>query len=130
MKGVWFFGNNYVIPNTDNVVLGGTQQKDRWDTNVDIKDTEMILSRIGSVFPALARAPIVRALLCAKLTRELFLMVYTLLLTYRKTFGLVCVLVVRLFASIARLWTVSSSFTTTATVDRALRWRWVVLSMW
>lgn len=61
MKGVWFFGNNYVIPNTDNVVLGGTQQKDRWDTNVDIKDTETILSRIGSVFPALARAPIVSA---------------------------------------------------------------------
>lgn len=62
MKGVWFFGNNYVIPNTDNVVLGGTQQKGNWDTRVDIKDTEMILSRVGEMFPALSRAPIVSSI--------------------------------------------------------------------
>jgi glycine/D-amino acid oxidase-like deaminating enzyme len=62
MKGVWFFGNNYVIPNTDNVVLGGTQQKGNWDTRVDIKDTEMILNRVGEMFPALSRAPIVSSI--------------------------------------------------------------------
>mmetsp|Transcript_44531 Transcript_44531/g.32635 ORF Transcript_44531/g.32635 Transcript_44531/m.32635 type:complete len:339 (+) Transcript_44531:53-1069(+) len=58
MKGVWFFGKNYVIPNSDNVVLGGTQQKDDWNTNVDINDTDTILRKVGEVFPALAKAPI------------------------------------------------------------------------
>lgn len=60
MKTVWFFGSNYVIPNTDNVVLGGTQQKGDWNTTPDLRDTEKILHNIGELFPSLAKAPIVR----------------------------------------------------------------------
>lgn len=63
MKGVWFFGTSYIIPNTDTVVLGGTAQKGDWNTTVDIKDTEKILKNIGDVFPALAKAQIVSIVL-------------------------------------------------------------------
>lgn len=59
MKNVWFFGSSYIIPNVDNVVLGGTTQKGNWDTSVNLQDTEMILSKIGDVFPSLTTAPIV-----------------------------------------------------------------------
>lgn len=128
MKGVWFFGNNYVIPNTDNVVLGGTQQKDRWDTNVDIKDTEMILSRIGSVFPALARAPIVSRTSRFALGTEIVSYDF-LVLERRKTFGSDCVPAVHLCAWIAKSSTVNSSFTITVTADPVLRWPWDVLLM-
>ncbi len=59
MKAVWFFGSSYIIPNVDTVVLGGTAQKGDWNTNVDLRDTETILSNISKVFPAIRDAHIV-----------------------------------------------------------------------
>ncbi len=61
MKSVWFFGSSYIIPNVDTVVLGGTAQKGDWNTNVELSDTETILTNIAAVFPAIRDAPIVRS---------------------------------------------------------------------
>jgi glycine/D-amino acid oxidase-like deaminating enzyme len=60
MKSIWMFGSSYIIPNVDNVVVGGTTQKDNWSTAVSIEDTNTILSRVSELFPAVAQAPIVR----------------------------------------------------------------------
>ena len=59
MNNVWFFGTSYIIPNVDSVVLGGTTQKDNWNTNVSLDDTETIISNISEVFPSIRNAPIV-----------------------------------------------------------------------
>lgn len=59
MKNVWLFGSSYVIPNLDTVVLGGTAQKDNWDTFACLNDTKQIMDRIAEVFPAMSSAPIV-----------------------------------------------------------------------
>lgn len=63
MKSIWFFGTSYIIPNVDNVVLGGTAQRGRWDTTVSLEDTENIIKNIAKVFPAIETVQIVRNLL-------------------------------------------------------------------
>lgn len=59
LKGVWFFGTSYIIPNVDNVVLGGTANKGDWDTSVRLSDTKTIIDNIAKVFPSIRDAPIV-----------------------------------------------------------------------
>ncbi len=59
MKNVWLFGSNYIIPNIDNVVLGGTAQKDDSDTVARLEDTRQIMGKISEVFPSMSSAPIV-----------------------------------------------------------------------
>jgi hypothetical protein len=55
MKNVWFWGKSYIIPNVDNIVIGGTQEKGCWDTTPSITDTNRILNDVGELFPALKR---------------------------------------------------------------------------
>ena len=31
MKSIWFWKNSYIIPNIDNIVLGGTADRNEWD---------------------------------------------------------------------------------------------------
>jgi D-amino-acid oxidase len=62
MKSVWLFGSSYIIPNTDNVVLGGTAQKGDWNRVNSLEDTKQIMEKITQVFPALETAPIVSEL--------------------------------------------------------------------
>lgn len=59
MKGIWFFGTSYVIPNSSNVILGGTADSNEWNTAEDAVVNRKILNDIAAVFPALAQAPIV-----------------------------------------------------------------------
>lgn len=89
MKTVWFFGSSYIIPNSDNVVLGGTAQRGDWNTTVSIADTERILGNIGELFPSLAKAPIVSTPLdLAKDSTNNILMYYVFLdSSCRKTYG-------------------------------------------
>lgn len=89
MKTVWFFGSSYIIPNSDNVVLGGTAQRGDWNTTVSIADTERILGNIGELFPSLAKAPIVSTPLDhAKDSTNNILMYYVFLdSSCRKTYG-------------------------------------------
>lgn len=55
-----FFDNDYVIPNVDNIVVGGTTQVDNWNDKSDKQDTEDILGRVNSVIPDLQSATVVR----------------------------------------------------------------------
>jgi glycine/D-amino acid oxidase-like deaminating enzyme len=59
LKDIWFFGTSYIIPNVDNVVLGGTAGKGDWNTTVSLSDTKTILENIAQVFPSIYDAPIV-----------------------------------------------------------------------
>ena len=59
LKDVWFFGSSYIIPNIDNVVLGGTAGKGDWNTAVSLEDTKRIVDNIAKVFPSIRDAPIV-----------------------------------------------------------------------
>lgn len=57
MKAVWFLGPmSYIIPNVDNVVVGGTAQPGNYDTTVSNADTENILNNVCEVFPSLRHA--------------------------------------------------------------------------
>eukprot|EP01035_Chromulina_nebulosa_P018485 gene18485-24198_t len=58
IKSVWFFGSSYIIPNIDNVVIGGTAQKGDWNTNASLQDTERIISGVAEIFPSIRDAPI------------------------------------------------------------------------
>ena len=60
MNNVWFFGTSYIIPNVDNVVLGGTAQKGDWSTQVSLADTDKILGDIYQLFPSMKNAPLVK----------------------------------------------------------------------
>lgn len=57
IKNVWIFGQHYLIPQLDTVVVGGTAQKGSWDESVSEEDTEKILGACR-VFPSLRTAPI------------------------------------------------------------------------
>lgn len=60
LKHVYMFDDNhYVIPQVDSVVLGGTQQRGRYDTDIDENDLEDILKRVSACIPSLASADIV-----------------------------------------------------------------------
>jgi D-amino-acid oxidase len=73
IRSVWGFGTSYIIPNIDNVVLGGTAQKGDWNTNVSLADSERILEDIYELFPSLKDAQLVSTseaecvLLCSSL---------------------------------------------------------------
>ena len=58
VKNVWMFGNNYLIPNVDSIVVGGTQQKGNWSTTSSIDDTEQIMRNVCALFPSLHDAPV------------------------------------------------------------------------
>ena len=55
-----FFDNDYVIPNVDNIVVGGTTQVDDWNDKSDKQDVEDILGRVKSVILDLQDAKVVR----------------------------------------------------------------------
>ena len=59
IRSVWGFGTSYIIPNMDNVVLGGTAQKGDHNTNCSLSDSEKIMSNICELFPSLADATLV-----------------------------------------------------------------------
>jgi hypothetical protein len=63
IKNVWMFGPNYLIPNVDSVVVGGTQQRGNWSEAVSVEDTKAIIEAVASVFPSIRSAPIVREVL-------------------------------------------------------------------
>lgn len=62
MTSIWFWGpddrKSYIIPNVDSVVLGGTADKNNWDTTPSILETERILGDVCEVFAAFRSAPI------------------------------------------------------------------------
>nr|CAH0098111.1 unnamed protein product [Daphnia galeata] len=49
---------NYIIPNQDSVVLGGTHDKDQWDLAPRKEDAKFILDGCTSLFPSLEKAEI------------------------------------------------------------------------
>ncbi|KAL2712211.1 D-aspartate oxidase [Vespula squamosa] len=51
----------YVIPNIDNVVLGGTHQEDDYDLQVREKDTKFIYEGCYRILPSLKKAEILRS---------------------------------------------------------------------
>jgi glycine/D-amino acid oxidase-like deaminating enzyme len=67
MQSIWFFGRSYIIPNNDNVVIGGTAQKGDWNTTVSNQDTNEIMEAVCELFPGIGTAPIV-SLTIIKLT--------------------------------------------------------------
>jgi glycine/D-amino acid oxidase-like deaminating enzyme len=58
IKAFWNFGDHYIIPNSDTVVLGGTKQVGDWSETVDEADTQFILDGVCTLFPSLRDAPI------------------------------------------------------------------------
>ena len=59
VNNVFFWGSSYIIPNVDSVVLGGTAQRDDWDTNPREADTAKILADVCDLFPAMKDARVV-----------------------------------------------------------------------
>ncbi|XP_049836783.1 D-aspartate oxidase isoform X3 [Schistocerca gregaria] len=53
-----FSGGNYVIPNIDSVVLGGTSQHRDWECDVRPEDSEHVLGGCARLLPALRGAPL------------------------------------------------------------------------
>ncbi|XP_072170296.1 D-aspartate oxidase-like isoform X2 [Diadema setosum] len=51
---------SYLFPWQDDVTLGGTAQVDRWDTEVDPKDSKEIWERAVSILPSLKEAKILK----------------------------------------------------------------------
>lgn len=51
--------NSYIIPNQRCVILGGTQQIDDYNLNIDVNDRQQILNGCGKYSPALKSAKIV-----------------------------------------------------------------------
>lgn len=58
IKAFWMFGDHYIIPNSDNVVLGGTKQVGDWNLEASEEDTKFILDGVSALFPSLRDAPI------------------------------------------------------------------------
>lgn len=56
IQSVWGFGNSYIIPNIDNVVLGGTAQRHNYNYNPTLDDSNQIQANIIEMFPALKDA--------------------------------------------------------------------------
>jgi glycine/D-amino acid oxidase-like deaminating enzyme len=96
IKNVWMFGSNYLIPNIDSIVVGGTQQKGDWNTIPSLEDTESILKNVCSLFPSLRDAQIVNNI------HNRFWTIFNSIFLIRKLFGQDCDLVVHLFVLIAR----------------------------
>ena len=51
-------GDHYIIPNTDNVVLGGTKGYDDWNLVVDPRDSVNIMDNCCQLIPSLRSAQI------------------------------------------------------------------------
>lgn len=51
---------SYIVPNINYVVLGGTQELDNYNMNVDEKDKEQIMTRCYHYIPSLKNAPILK----------------------------------------------------------------------
>ncbi|KAL3153224.1 hypothetical protein ABBQ38_011974 [Trebouxia sp. C0009 RCD-2024] len=61
VKHFYFAGlKSYILPNVDTVVLGGTTQKNSWDTTVSQEDKEVILNNVCKLVPSLKHAKSVR----------------------------------------------------------------------
>jgi D-amino-acid oxidase len=58
IKAFWNFGDHYIIPNSDVVVLGGTKQVGDWNETEDEADTKFILDGVCALFPSLRDAPV------------------------------------------------------------------------
>ena len=58
VRAVWGFGTSYIIPNQDNVVLGGTAQRGDDNTVPTLTDSNRILCDIARLFPSLKHAPV------------------------------------------------------------------------
>lgn len=56
----WNFGSYYIIPNGESVILGGTAQKNDWNTEISSIDSEDILKGVSDLFPALRKSPIIK----------------------------------------------------------------------
>ncbi|RZB40693.1 DAO domain containing protein [Asbolus verrucosus] len=52
--------DNYVIPNENCVILGGTHQVDDYNTNIDEDDKRKILSGCCKLVPSLEKAPVIK----------------------------------------------------------------------
>ena len=59
MKSIWFWKNSYIIPNIDNIVLGGTADRNEWDTTPSLHQTKRIIDDISILFPTFQNATIV-----------------------------------------------------------------------
>lgn len=60
MKNIWFWGDSYIIPNIDTVVLGGTAGKGDWNTVPTLSETARILNDVCELFPAFKNIMLVR----------------------------------------------------------------------
>lgn len=58
IKSSCSFGDSYVIPNIDSVVVGGTAQKGNWSTAVSEEDSQLIIAGVCEVFPSLRGAKV------------------------------------------------------------------------
>lgn len=52
-------GSNYILPNSEWVILGGTLQKGDWNAEVDEKDSQKILEGCTQLLPSLAKAEVI-----------------------------------------------------------------------
>lgn len=58
----FYYGTSqyYILPNVDTVVLGGTTQKNNWDTDVSQEDSARIMENVCKIVPSLKGAKVVR----------------------------------------------------------------------
>lgn len=54
-------GRAYVHPRSRDCILGGTLERDRWDTEPDAAETDAILRRCADIVPALAGAEVIES---------------------------------------------------------------------
>jgi len=47
----------YIVPQSDGILLGATAQKGDWNTNVNLKDTQYLIKKGGSIAPRIGNAP-------------------------------------------------------------------------
>ena len=52
----------YIVPRSQDVVLGGVAQQGNWDLNTDLSDHEAILEKCGAIIPEIRDAEIIEDL--------------------------------------------------------------------
>ena len=55
LKSIYFFDKSYIIPNMDNVVIGGTAQEGDYSTVPSREDTKEIMNDASFLFPSLLK---------------------------------------------------------------------------